>query len=100
MAVGEFYYNHGGYDKSVFNDSTTYHYSHPVFMPGEGMKSDSVQAIFFVMNNLYEMNNYSKYYAALFTSLNRVYRTGHDPDPQCVVEYIRKILHGLVRFVL
>jgi len=75
MAIAEFYYNHGGYDKSIFNDSANYAYSEPVTMnvdgPGPVTLSQGYKAVFFILNNLYEMNNYGKYYAALFTSIRR-----------------------------
>jgi hypothetical protein len=72
MLVAEFYYNHGGYEKSIFSDSTTCYYAGgPLEIPGVGATPIGPKAAFLVRKNLYEMNNYSKYYASIFTSLSR-----------------------------
>ncbi len=51
MIIGEFFYNHSGYDENVFNDS--------------------LKTMFLLMNNMYDPNYHSKYYAAVFISIQK-----------------------------
>jgi hypothetical protein len=78
--TGSFYFNGAGYDHNLFSDSSYHLFAVPVTSVGApgistimigGTKSD-----FLVENNLYEQHNYSKYYAALFTGVNRFFFSG------------------------
>jgi len=74
----EFYYNHGGYDENIFADDNTYKYKIPVkTIAPNGMETPvwtGDKKTFFMNNyfmNLYDQHNYSKYYLALFTTINK-----------------------------
>ncbi len=61
MLSGEFYYNNAGYDTNMFNDRRVGQLLALLLNSGERSPA----------SRLYEMNSYSKYYAALFTSISR-----------------------------
>ena len=74
-----FYFNSSGYDENMFTDTTRYQFKdslYPLetfgFLPvGAGTKKE-----FLLGHNLYEQHNYSKYYGALFTQIDRVFISG------------------------
>jgi hypothetical protein len=78
--MASFYYNQAGYNDNAFSDSRNYQYASPVMMQGKSgiplAVTDSTKQYFLESNNLYEMNSYSKYYAALFFNVNRVFFSG------------------------
>ncbi|MDD5687904.1 MAG: hypothetical protein PHE88_08745 [Elusimicrobia bacterium] len=59
----EFFYNQSGYKENLFNDRNIYQFDSSVF---SGTKKD-----FLLLNGLYDPNNLSRYYGALFTSVSR-----------------------------
>jgi hypothetical protein len=61
MVSGEFYYNNAGYDTNIFNDPRVGQLMALLLTSGTGSPA----------SRLYEMNSYSKYYAALFTSISK-----------------------------
>lgn len=71
----EFFYNKAGYSKNIFSDTGIYTYDAPLtiadsdgnkaILPGGDKKT------YMYGNKMYEPNYYSRYYAALFTSLNK-----------------------------
>lgn len=72
---GEFYYNGDGYDKNYFNDGNLYAYDAPVMIDdGYGntttLPGGTVSA-YIAGNGMYEENSYSKYYAAIFTTVSK-----------------------------
>jgi hypothetical protein len=73
--VGEFYYNGAGYTENIMKDSAFYLYREPLRVTGPNGQNISIpggpKSAYFLANNLYEMNNYSRFYAALFTSFGR-----------------------------
>jgi hypothetical protein len=78
--TGSLYYNGPGSDDNIFADSTYHLFAvSPVAMGLSGVpvgKIGGTKSDFLVENNLYEQHNYSKYYAALFTSVNRFFISG------------------------
>jgi|WetSurMetagenome_2_1015567.scaffolds.fasta_scaffold00148_29 hypothetical protein len=76
ISVGaEFFYNGGGYSGNVFNDGRIYLFrdsvtitipDHPPVKVAAGDKKT-----FLLFNGLYEPNYHSRYYAAIFTGINR-----------------------------
>jgi hypothetical protein len=74
--TGEFYYNYRGYDENSFNDpKDDYLFTEPVIASTSGFPNPpqwhGTKTAFLEGHNLYEMHNYSKYYAAFFTSFSR-----------------------------
>lgn len=69
-AVAEFYYNRAGYDENIFADKKSYLFDTPVF-GGPVPKTNGLKSEYLYLNNLYSVNGMSKYYAALFISMNR-----------------------------
>jgi hypothetical protein len=80
--TGSFYYNGPGSDDNIFADSTFHPYAVPIveMSPNPSgvptIKIGGTKKDFLVGNNLYEQHNYSKYYAAVFTSVNRFFISG------------------------
>lgn len=73
--TGEFYYNGYAYNDNAFADQRTYKFQTPIPVTGPnglpapltaGTKSAFLQGL-----NLYEVNSYSKYYLALFTTFGQ-----------------------------
>ncbi|MBI5207043.1 MAG: hypothetical protein HY934_04550 [Candidatus Firestonebacteria bacterium] len=65
----EFYYNHTGLTENIFKDKNIYTFIGEFDSTGKqktGTKKD-----YLLNNDLYEANNLSRYYAALFTSFNK-----------------------------
>ncbi len=71
----EFYYNQSGYKENIFDDSQVYNFAQPVIVhDSDGIptvKTSGTKKDFLLDNNLYETNNLSKYYVALFTSIKK-----------------------------
>ncbi len=65
--TGEFYYNGSGFSKNILQDSKTYVFGGPA-LPFELSGSP---AQYILLNNLYEMNSFSKAYLALFSGFNK-----------------------------
>ena len=61
MVSGEFYYNQAGYDTNMFNDPRMSLLQSYLTQSGSGSPASQI----------YEPNSYSKYYAALFTSVGQ-----------------------------
>lgn len=72
---GEFFYNSDGYEKNYFNDDDVYMYDAPVTIDdGYGNKTTlpgGTVGAYLAGKGLYEQNYYSKYYAAVFTTVNK-----------------------------
>ena len=75
--TGSFYYNGPGYGDNMFADTTHYQFKNPLTVVGPAgtsvAKTQGTKADFLLETNLYEQHNYSKYYAALFTTINRLF---------------------------
>ncbi len=63
----EFYYNHTGMTENIFKDKSIYLFS----SPDKTGKISGSKKDFLLNNDLYEQNNLSRYYAALFTTINK-----------------------------
>jgi hypothetical protein len=74
--TGSFYYNKAGYDNNMFSNTEVYQYKDSITVTDQSGKSIAqkmgTQAGFLYGADLYEQHNYSRYYAALFTSVNRI----------------------------
>jgi hypothetical protein len=82
--TGSFYYNGPGYGDNFLSDTSRYRSTgsiplNPLLPPGISGISPAGGGVtkrdFLVENNLYEQHNFSQYYAALFTSLSRLFLT-------------------------
>jgi hypothetical protein len=75
MVSGEFFYNGGGYRENVFQDSRVYAFRDSVKLRVPGVPMMNVgrgdKKTFLLANNLWDPNYHSRYYAALFTGINR-----------------------------
>ena len=72
--TGEFYYNQAGYADNLAKDESVYGYDIPTLIPINGapvLKTAGTKREFLFYNNLFEMNNYARYYAAVFISFSR-----------------------------
>jgi hypothetical protein len=71
----EFYYNQSGYKENLFEDSNVYGFARPVTVYDSSgipaLKTSGTKKEFLLDNDLYEANNFSRYYAALFTSVKK-----------------------------
>src|SRR3989338_4667360 len=71
----ELYYNQNGYTENIFSDSEIYTFSNPIqALDVTGvpvLKTQGTQKEFLLFNNLYGLNNFSKYYIALFSRYSR-----------------------------
>jgi hypothetical protein len=83
--TGSFYYNGPGYGDNFLADTSLHPFEgggllSPIFSQGTWGTSTTprqeTKRDFFMNNNLYEQHNFSKYYAALFTSVGRFFMTG------------------------
>jgi hypothetical protein len=68
---GEFFYNSNGYTENVFSDKNIYNYAEPVINEKNFVSASGTKKDYLVNSGIYEANYFSKYYAALFTSLDR-----------------------------
>jgi hypothetical protein len=68
---GEFFYNSDGYTENVFSDKNIYNYSTPIMNGSTVVSASGTKKDYLVDSGIYEANYHSKYYAALFTSLDR-----------------------------
>jgi hypothetical protein len=66
----EFYYNHSGYSENIVKDDTVYNYSIPVMLSGVSSLTGTRKE-FVYYGGMYDPNSLSKYYAALFFTVNR-----------------------------
>jgi hypothetical protein len=76
ISVGaEVFYNGGGYSGNVFANDTIYRYRDSVMVAIPNIAPVKVGAgdkkTFLIYNGLYEPNYHSRYYAAIFTGINR-----------------------------
>jgi len=74
----EFYYNGEGYRKSFLEDETMYPYDRPVTLESNGKSVNmpgGIKAYYLLGRNLYEPNYHSRYYAALFGTINKFIRS-------------------------
>lgn len=76
ISIGaEAFYNGGGYDNSIFQDSRNYRFidtaTYTIPQQATIKTAAGTKAIFLLANNLYEPNYLSHYYAAIFTGINR-----------------------------
>jgi len=75
--TGSFYYNRGGYGDNLFNDTNTYNFKDPISsLDAFGKpvtKTNGTKADFLTMNNLYEMNDFSRYYLGLDVEVSRIF---------------------------
>jgi hypothetical protein len=71
--TGSFYYNHGGYADNLFADTARYGFKNPITASGAtGMLVPITKSAFMTMNNLYQMNDFSRYYAGLDVEISRL----------------------------
>jgi len=72
----EGYYNGAGYARNILSDTKRYYYDADLELEMNGQKvtipsyAGGTKAVYLYGNNLYNANSYSKYYAALFTTVN------------------------------
>lgn len=89
--TGEMYYNHNGYKENLFLDNNIYQYDSPIVSEDTAgvaqTKNSGTKKEFIQGHNLYEKHNYSKYYGALFTAINRFIIT----DGILNINYIRNL---------
>jgi hypothetical protein len=74
-----FYMNSVGYEENLFADTVRYKLKEPLFLykpPQWEQINDQTKTDFLIMNNLYEQHNFSKYYLALFTQVDRLVNSG------------------------
>jgi len=75
--IASFYYNQAGYDKDLFSDNKLYTYRDTVFLKDSSASETAMpfgtKALFLTGHSLYELNNSGKYYAALQTTVNRLF---------------------------
>jgi hypothetical protein len=75
--TGSFYYNQGGYNENFFADTQRYDFKDQITtMDPTGKpstRSRGTKADFLTMNNLYEMNNFSRYYLGLDIQVSRIF---------------------------
>lgn len=72
----EVFYNGEGYGENLFRDKGVYAYDKPVTITVDGKPQTfpaGPKALYLMGNNLYEMNYYSPWYAALFTTVNKFF---------------------------
>ncbi|MBN2402035.1 MAG: hypothetical protein JXN64_06525 [Spirochaetes bacterium] len=73
----EFFYNGAGYSENIFNDTNNYVYDKPVTIEdaeGHSMILPAGSKMYYLMSNeLYEPNYLSRYYAAIFTNVKRIF---------------------------
>ncbi len=78
--TGSFYYNSAGYGFNMFSDTSRYRFAGTAtssVMPGRpDTVTGGTKKEFLLENNLYEQHGYSRYYAALFTGINRFFLSG------------------------
>lgn len=75
---GELFYNEAGYDKKIFEEDNQYAYSEPVYAEGRNtpiLSGD--KKTFLILNDLYEMNYCARYYAAVFTTINKFFTSDY-----------------------
>jgi hypothetical protein len=74
--TGSFYYNHGGYDRNLFSDSRMYRFANPIAATDPTGKPVMIPggtpATFLTLNNLYQMNDFSRYYVGLDIGVSRI----------------------------
>jgi hypothetical protein len=75
--TGSFYYNGAGYSDNMFADTSRHRFKDTVAVAGPSgipvTAASGTRKDFLLDNNLYEQHNYSRYYAAVFTSINRLF---------------------------
>jgi hypothetical protein len=75
----EFFYNGAGYSDNILEDTNIYAYDEPVSIPDPDDPDNMIEVpfgtkeIYLLGNELYEPNYLSRYYAAVFTSVNRLF---------------------------
>ncbi len=75
----EFFYNGAGYSDNIFEDTKIYAYDKPVSIQDPTNPNNMIEVpfgtkeIYLLGSNLYEPNYLSRYYAAVFTSINRLF---------------------------
>lgn len=73
--TGSFYYNHGGYGDNLFADTAHYGFKKPlatISPSGPAMIASGKKSDFLIMNNLYQMNDFSRYYVGLDIEISRI----------------------------
>lgn len=73
--TGSVFYNGPGHTKNVFSDGNTYVYAQPITLDNGTVVPGGDKATFFLANHLYETNYHGRYYAALFTSVNKFFNS-------------------------
>lgn len=75
--TGSFYYNQGGYGENLFADEKTYPYKDAIISTAPDgknvMMTEGKKADFLTMNNIYQMNDFSRYYLGLDIQVNRIF---------------------------
>ncbi len=73
----EFFYNGAGYSNNILEDTKPYFFNKPVTTESpEGTSTTYLggpKSLYLIGSNLYEPNYLSRYYAAIFTSVNRLF---------------------------
>jgi hypothetical protein len=94
--TGSFYYNSAGYDENMFSDTSRFRFADTVTSMSLARNSvimtSGTKRDFLVEGNLYEQHSYSKYYAALFTGVNRFFLSGLSSSLNAVMNLQQKSL--------
>ena len=71
--TGSFYYDKGGYNNNLFADTTHYEIKSLITAAGANVTLVPVtKAAFLTMNNLYQLNDFSRYYLGLDIEISRI----------------------------
>ena len=71
--TGSFYYDKGGYSDNLFADTTHYEIKNLITASGANATPVTVtKAAFLTMNNLYQLNDFSRYYVGLDIEISRI----------------------------
>ncbi len=74
----ELFYNEAGYDENIFKDQTEYRFRESINVDGtEGILLSGDKKTFLILNDLYEMNYCARYYAAVFTTINKFFTSDY-----------------------
>jgi len=74
--TAEAFYNGAGYSKNIFKDQSLYLYQDPLSAGGTTIAAGDKKTFFFG-HDLYEVNYYGKYYAAIFTTVNNFFTSDY-----------------------
>ena len=86
----EFYYDRLGFDENIFKDNNVYPFASPVYLSGNTFLIGGTKKEFLLLNGLYNPDYLSRYYGAMFITLNRFIIS----DMTLNLNYIRNFTDG------